>query len=108
MSDLYVVTKVSGNEGGGNLALPTDLYYEVEQPDDRNRWLGRYESAIRPLGAAWLALRAPVFRLGEILVLDENDRDQFGRKPSKWDVEVEAAETIDEARGLARKARATA
>ena len=34
-------------------------------------------------------IRAPVFTLGEILILDENGREMCGhlRKPSKWRVE---------------------
>lgn len=37
----------------------------------------------------------PVFRRGELLVLDHNGRDQFSRKPSKWNVEYDTFETIE-------------
>lgn len=42
--------------------------------------------------------RMEVFILGEILILDNNDRD-FGttRKPSKWEVEIEEFDTLEEA-----------
>lgn len=38
-----------------------------------------------------------VFKLGEILVLGDDYRDQMGRKPSKWDVKIEQFASIEEA-----------
>ena len=40
----------------------------------------------------------PVFRLGEILIINSNDRTiPDGRKPGKWDVDCEYYDTIEEA-----------
>lgn len=43
--------------------------------------------------------RVPVFILGEVLLLDENGREMFGkgRKPSKWDVDCQEFDSIDQA-----------
>ncbi len=53
-----------------------------------------WDSPLLPLGEALgqpmldMFVRARVFRRGEVLVM-RGDRDLFGRKPSKWSVEVE-------------------
>jgi hypothetical protein len=40
----------------------------------------------------------PVFHLGEIMIIDSNDRTiPDGRKPSKWDVGCEYFDTIEKA-----------
>jgi hypothetical protein len=40
----------------------------------------------------------PVFSLGEILIINSNDRTiPDGRKPGKWDVECEYFDTIEDA-----------
>lgn len=54
--------------------------------------------------AVMLRGRVPVFDLGEILVLDENDREISGRgrKPSKWEVDCEYFDNIEAAITRAR------
>ena len=45
-----------------------------------------------------LFCNTPVFQLGEILIIGSNDRTiPDGRKPSKWDVECEYYDDIEEA-----------
>ena len=46
-----------------------------------------------------MAARMEVFTLGEILIVNEDGRETFGngRKPSKWFIEHETFDTIDEA-----------
>ena len=54
-----------------------------------------------------LLLRIPVFKLGEILVLDLDGREiaAQGRKPSKWDVTCEEYEDIEVAADRACQVR---
>ena len=93
-----VITKVAAPETGGNLATGlATVMVKVEEGNARNGWIGRFEPASSVMGMGALALHVPVFRVGEVLFLDENDRDQFGRKPSKWDIETEAFGTAEEA-----------
>lgn len=87
-----VVTRVPPTTEAGNMAVALDIYVQVEEPGPGNDYRGKLESAIPYLGAATLALRRPVFALGEVLILDgEHGRELagHGRKPSKWDVQVE-------------------
>lgn len=86
-----VITQVPDPDtDGGNLAaaltyVPKDSELSAEQ-------------ARQLRFSALLHLRTPVFTLGEILVLDGNDRD-YGttRKPSKWFIEYECCDTVEEA-----------
>jgi hypothetical protein len=95
---VIVITKVSEPETGGNLATAlVDLWVRVEDGNEANGWLGKFIPGIKALGSAALDLYTPVFRVGEVLELDENDRDQFGRKPDKWDVSYETFDTAEEA-----------
>ena len=52
-----------------------------------------------------LALRAPVFTLGEVLICDGDGREVVGagRKPSKWSVGHESFSTAEEAVARARE-----
>lgn len=98
---IHVVTKVG--EGRGNLASALGQVWLDPQASG-----GSYDDPVVPLGRAVgqplleMYVLAPVFRLGELLVL-LGDRDQLGRKPSKWDVELEAFDTIAEAAARARE-----
>jgi hypothetical protein len=88
----------------GNLALPDVLYAQIGPPDASNYYLGRFAHAASLLGPAYLNLRAPVFVLGEVLVLDGDGREVAGRgrKPDKWDVDCERFDSIDDAIARAR------
>lgn len=93
-----VVRVPEGEDVAGNLALPMAGAWISKHPQDPTR--------VEPVPPALLlALRCPVFHRGEILVLDEDGREVagHGRKPSKWDVDVELFETIEQA--VARAAR---
>lgn len=92
-----VVRAVGAPESGENLAIALPLYVKTEQGTEANGWLGRFEQ-LRDPGLA-LALHAPVFSVGEILILDADGREigYPGRKPSKWSVEVESFDTAEAA-----------
>lgn len=96
---IAVVTRVPDAEAGeaGNMAIAIPLYVQPGPLPDV------IVSAMPHLGMLALSLRAAVFALGEILILD-NDGREFGgerRKPSKWDVGVTECETLEEAAELA-------
>lgn len=101
-----VITRIPDAEKGesGNMAFALP-YFLTEQPGPTNDFLGRVESGAKVLGAAAIAVRMPVFSLGEVLILDADGREIAGdrRKPGKWDVDCETYDRLDEA-----LARATA
>jgi hypothetical protein len=88
MTSIFIVTKVpnavpsfeSDEHNPGNLAAPLGDNMYLQEMSGSFRKLQFMEQ---------LALRTPVFYLGELLYLDGNDRDQFGRKPDKWNIEIE-------------------
>lgn len=96
-----VITRIPDSEKGesGNLAVALPLYLETEQPSKENDYRGKFEPVVKLMGMAALSLRAPVFALGEILVVDESGREIGGiaRKPSKWDIDYEEYDTVEEA-----------
>jgi hypothetical protein len=104
-----VVVQVCEASSIGNLALTTHVYL-----DPQAKGLPADSPAL-PLPEAlklpqlMLYLRAPVFRVGELLVLDEDGNDQFGRDPGKWDVECQRFQNADDAiaaiRALSRKSK---
>lgn len=104
-----VVTRVPAplNEDGdmphGNIAFNGDVYLDAQaiggSHDDPYRSAG--DALARPI--LDLYLHTPVFRLGEILVLNSSDRDQFGRKPSKWDIDIRYVDTIEEAAAVVQE-----
>jgi hypothetical protein len=100
---LAVVTKVPPLEDPGNLAAALDVLVETEQAGPENGYRGKREAL--PVHMM-LALRRPVFQVGEILVLNEDGREAagHGRKPSKWDVSVREVADLDEAVRVAREA----
>lgn len=89
-----VITRVPKDGEFGNMALG-------EAYVDAQAFGGSFDEPARnivdvtknPALALWI--RVPVFRLGELLVLVA-DRDQFTRKPSKWDVDCETFDNIDD------------
>lgn len=98
MTTFAVVTRVAEPETGGNLrAALGDVWLDPLAKG------GQHDDVRQPLGKALgqpmldLFVQVPVFRVGELLLIDGNDRDQFGRKPSKWDVDVEEFDNIDAA-----------
>jgi hypothetical protein len=90
---LAVVTRVAAAETGGNLAAA--LVYRQTAPESEDRPLGAWS----PWAEGALTLRLEVFVPGEILVLDDDGREVagHGRKPGKWDVDVEEFDTIEQA-----------
>lgn len=93
-----VVTKVNGP----NMATAFgDLFVKTNDSSPDTDWLPTYERAPIQLG---LNLYTPVWKLGEIVVLDDNDRTiPDGRKPSKWFIDTEAFDTIEEAVARSRQ-----
>lgn len=96
---LAVITRVADPAKGeyGNFAWADDVYVENGRASEATGWLAPVAPAVNRLGIAALELRTPVFRVGELLVLNANDRDQFGRKPDKWDVDLEEFDDPQEA-----------
>ena len=94
-----VVTRVPSPEAGegGNMATAFGLC----QPIPGSKLL-----EVRPAPAGLqMQLRMPVFELGEVLILDPDGREPHGRgrRPSKWDVELEFFDNVSAAIRKARK-----
>lgn len=96
-----VATRAGAN--GGNLAVRGDVMVQTGPPDDSNDFLGTHKTAFEVMGIGAIALRVPVFAVGEVLIMD-GDREATGqqRKPGKWDVETETFETPEAAVERAR------
>ena len=96
-----VITKVAAPETGGNLCSALGQVFLDPQAKGNG-----YDSPHEEIGAALgnpmisLYVKVAVFRVGEILLLGNDDRDQFGRKPSKWDVVIQECETIFDAKRI--------
>lgn len=58
----------------------------------------------RAVDTKYVNAKLPVFHLGEILILDETGREVtgVGRKPSKWSVEVQEFDNLEEAIHMAK------
>lgn len=92
-----VITEVPDPEGPRaweNLALSIPTHFSV----------GGGMENVRPIRDSsfvvdWLAFRGPVFTKGEVLIVNLDGRESFGRmrKPSRWGVEYEEFKTIEEA-----------
>lgn len=87
-----VITRV----GPGTLAAALDVRQVVETRHPGNDWTEVTEPVPPMVG---LSLRRPVFTVGEILILGPDGRELGwpGRKPGKWDVDVEEFDTVDAA-----------
>lgn len=100
-----VVTKTSKSD----MALNMDVYVETEQPSQENGWRAQHKSLPEAVGNPLiaLALRAPVFQLGEIMLLGEDGREVDGieRKPDKWSVEIALYTDLNEAVARSREVR---
>ena len=86
-----VVTKVPPDNDPGNLAFDPKMF--IDEPGKPICHIGeKFRSAM-------IVFRTTVFTLGEIMVLDVNDREISGRsrKPSKWCIEFKSFDTIEEA-----------
>jgi len=92
-----VITKVPDGDGiTGNLACPIgDIYIVTGKATEAND----YKEPVKQVGLECMAMRTPVFTLGEILVggCDHRELAGRGRKPGKWDVECEWFDTVEEA-----------
>lgn len=105
---ICVVTRVAKPETGGNLTLG-DVWLDPQAKGASNAFDLPHTRLATEVGNPALALylRVPVFTVGEMFVLDHNDRDPMGRKPSKWDVDVEVFTDLDEAVRCARAVAAS-
>jgi hypothetical protein len=92
-----VITRVPDPTRGGNMALA--LAYVEVAPGGPPDYMPTLVPAGDVLGPVIIALRMPVFALGEILVCNEDGRELSGngRKPDKWDVDTEWFTSIDDA-----------
>jgi len=83
---------------GSNLVVDPDID-EDEYPGLFAEALTSQQTTIDLTKKQLLMGNAPVFRLGEILVMDGNGRTiPDGRKPSKWFVTCEYFENIEDAK----------
>lgn len=89
-----VITRVATPPKGGNLAM-AQLYVKTGPESEANDFLGDWTHHT----VATLSMRTPVFCVGEILILDGDGREVAGRgrKPSKWDVDVEHFDSLEDA-----------
>ncbi len=101
-----VITEVPGPKGPKaweNLALSNVSHVQIGSTPDTCQPLngGKGAAAVvdRQVAMLVLALRAPVFELGEVLVLGLDGRELTGRlrKPHKWGVRCELFDDADEA-----------
>jgi len=90
-----VVTRVpdpfDAKAAAGNAALVLPLYVDLKQD-------GNLEILRATDGA--LNFRGPVFHLGEVMIVEDTGGREVvgrGRKASKWDVNVETYDTVEEA-----------
>ncbi len=92
-----VITKVADPASGGNLA--TAMGQVFLDPQAKGGDYGdphlEFTEALGLDPMLGLYMQVPVFTVGELLVLDGNDRDQMGRKPSKWSVTCEEFDDIE-------------
>ena len=97
--EYLVITEVPAEPSEGNLSMPMSLVYVdtvmTEEPEIP-RW--------RDFGLGHLALRQPVFTVGEVIITDDGERECIGhgRKPSKWDVKYQTFDSIDDAVAFAK------
>lgn len=102
-----VITKIPDPNKGESGNLYHDVpYVEIEEPSEGNGWVPPVASyyTVEPFKTlikqpGFPMFMHPCFELGEILVVNEHGREitGMGRKASKWFVEYETFNTIDEA-----------
>lgn len=92
-----------GDDVRGNLCAAFELYQVTGRATEKTGYL---EPVVLVNPVAALVIREPVFKLGEILVM-QCDREVGGlaRKPSKWDVTCEEFKTVEEAVARAEQLR---
>lgn len=105
---IVVVTKADPEPG--NMAIGSmNLYIQTNEDDPAydgylkkvepfSEWLMNTLPREQAVGLL-LNLRKPVFEVGEIMFLDEGGRELngIGRKPDKWNVEVESVDSVEAA-----------
>ena len=91
-----VITKVpkpgEGNEG--HVVLVKDWDKDNEEQIYRFSTIEDFDNP-----NDYIEAKIPVFNLGEVLILNDSGREVAGmqRKPSKWSVEVEEFDNLDDA-----------
>ena len=102
---IQVITKVPPHKSGNNLYDEIMVEQRFEFSDSTHRPFDYQNEKKMP--TKFLHVKLPVFELGEIIVVDECDREVGGekRKPSKWLVEYKEfkLEDIEKAIRLAKK-----
>lgn len=90
------IAVVTETEREGNLAVEFMAYQDDPYNKPNKAW-STYDINKPPEGVPVAMAYTEVFKVGEMLILNENDRDQFGRMPSKWDVKIEHFDNIEDA-----------
>lgn len=88
-----LITRVPPAAEHGNLCLDHNVFVDPQAfgrpyDDDATPFIDVLTDPEQRFILA-LMLRTPLFKVGEILILTSDGRDQFGRKPGKWNVECE-------------------
>ena len=92
-----VITELPADPRGNSAMVANELWWDPQGEG------GSYDDPLVPLhekvGAGMLYIQAPVFRLGEVMYLNEDGRELYGqgRKPSKWSVQYETFSSATEA-----------
>lgn len=93
--EFYVITKVPGLSEQGNMAHEF-MYDGWDYSNDCKISVIGLSDTLKPLGEC----KVPVFEEGEIVICNaEYGREVCypGRKPTKWDVEYEVFDNLDDA-----------
>ncbi len=95
--EIAVITKAPTE---GNLA--SIFVLEKDDPYNEGRTCLEEVEIAEAFKSTPLNVRVRVFKPGEIIVIGSDGRDQFTRKPSKWNVEYEVFDNIEDAIARAR------
>jgi hypothetical protein len=98
-----VITEVPPLKDSGNLAV---AFGEIVIKTGGGTALTDYRDTFEDIGfPASLALHKQVFRVGEVLILNDDGREipYPGRKPAKWSVTCEEFDNVEAAVARARE-----
>lgn len=97
----YEFAVITSIEEGGGLAFGLDVFVVAEKGTEETDYRDKHVRVLDKYGPeVALALRVPVFTVGEILILDvDSGREAAspGRKPSKWFVTYETFSDVNAA-----------
>lgn len=91
-----VITRIAEPPSANNMAAALNLFLVLESRNEANGYVERVERVAPSIA---VNLRAPVFILGEVLILGSSGRELvgLGRMPGKWDVDCEEFDDVTSA-----------